>query len=90
MLSREGRVLDGANSMSTVAASALAAAGLPGLTARSIRRCVVTAATDAQLTPDQQEALASTMGNSLVRPPTLAAAARYACVWQQLAQSQSA
>lgn len=69
MLGRDGELLSGLNSLPNIATSQLSAAGLSGLTARSVRRCTVVAARDAELPPEAQEALASVMGNSTVRAP---------------------
>jgi hypothetical protein len=50
-----------------IAAAALAAAGLPGLTARSVRQATVVLFRDAALPAATEEALATLMGNSQVR-----------------------
>ena len=64
LLSRDGEPLAGGGSVSKVAATALAAAGLPGLTARSVRQATVVAFRDAALPAATEEALSSIMGNS--------------------------
>ena len=67
LLSRDGEPLAGGGSVGKIAAAALAAAGLPGLTARSVRQATVVHFRDAALPAATEEALATLMGNSQVR-----------------------
>lgn len=69
-LSKEGGFLN-PSALSGIAARELAAAGLPGQTARSVRRSCVVHGTD-ELTADAQEGMATVMGNSLRCAPLLA------------------
>jgi hypothetical protein len=67
ILSRDGETLTTGNAIGHIATAALTAAGLPGLTARSVRQATVVAFRDAALPTATEEALSSIMGNSTRR-----------------------